>query len=1140
MHNLVYAQTDYNSILITDTLKINFNNRYSISQVNIIPNTEQIYLKGRILRPKDYNFIFSKGYFTLSDSLPYSIYDTLIVTYRTLKLSLQKEYKRRTLTIKYDDKFGDTVRVLTSTGSGFTPETIFGPGIQKSGTLIRGFTVGTTKDFSLNSGLRLQLSGRISEDVEIVAALTDENTPIQSEGNTERLEELDKVFIQIKHPNVIGTFGDYQLAQRYGEFGVINRKLQGLLGEFLFSDANRYLALATAGGKFNTNNFNGLDGIQGPYRLNGINNEKDIVIIAGTEKVFIDGIEMRRGENNDYTIEYSYATITFTPNRLITSASRISVDFEYTDRKFTRNFFGAGSSGKFFNDILQIKFQYLQEGDDQDAPIEIALSEEDKNLLINAGDDRNKASKSGVRLAEQDSLGIRIGIYTKIDTLINGDPFSYYLYAPGDSLSFYNVSFSYVGEQKGDYIRQSLGYYKFVGIGQGNYLPIIFLPLPELKQMGNFVANINPAKNISLNLELAGSLWDKNRFSSIDDDDNFGYAQNIFLKINPSDINIGSINLGKAGLSYRDRFVQSKFTSLDRYNEIEYDRNYNISQQSQPQDESLRELGINLQPIDELVISSTAGFLRKGDDFSSDRVNNFLRLTNQKDYFVEYNLDYVKSDNFNLTSSWFRHKANGYYNLGDIKSGIEFLAEDKVDKTESSDSLISGSLKYFDYAPYIEFKALEGFNVLAKYSFRDDYLAEKGLMEKESRSLTPSLDLIYNALKEFTTDLTFAYRSRKYEEAFKEKGLLDNETILLRSRSKFMFWESLLNGDLYYETSSQRSAKLQKVFVRVEEGKGNYIYLGDLNNNGIADEFEFQLTLFDGDYIQITLPTDELFPVLDLKTSTRWKINFSKITDDKSFIGKIIKPLTTETVLRIEENQRDESGNIFLIDFSSFQNEQTTIRGVNYFQQDFFLFENQQDLSFRFRFTQRKALNEFSGGYERYYNRERSLRIKFKMVQEISNQTDIVNQIDNAGAPENTNRTREINSNSITSEFSYRPDKNVEIGFRLKVGRSEDLFPVVPTIIDLNSQLIRLNISFLSTGRLRIEIERSELNAKATQNFIPFELTNGNQLGKNYFWRLNFDYRLTSFLQATMSYDGRLQGTNRVVHTMRAEARAYF
>ena len=83
--------------------------------------------------------------------------------------------------------------------------------MQKSGTLIRGFTVGTNKDFSLNSGLRLQLSGRLSDEIEVVAALTDENTPIQPEGNTERLEELDKVFIQVKHPNAIGTFGDYEL-----------------------------------------------------------------------------------------------------------------------------------------------------------------------------------------------------------------------------------------------------------------------------------------------------------------------------------------------------------------------------------------------------------------------------------------------------------------------------------------------------------------------------------------------------------------------------------------------------------------------------------------------------------------------------------------------------------------------------------------------------------------------------------------------------------------------------------------------------------------------------------------------------------------------------------------------------------------
>jgi len=245
--------------------------------------------------------------------------------------------------------------------------------------------------------------------------------------------------------------------------------------------------------------------------------------------------------------------------------------------------------------------------------------------------------------------------------------------------------------------------------------------------------------------------------------------------------------------------------------------------------------------------------------------------------------------------------------------------------------------------------------------------------------------------------------------------------------------------------------------------------------------------------------------------------------------------------LRIEENSREtDYAKIYLLKLSSFQNEKTTIRGNNYIQQDFFLFENSQELSFRFRFTQRKALNEFSNGYERSYNREKSVRIKFRMVQEISNQTDIVNQTDNVIAPVNSNRMRQINSNSVASDFSYRPERNIEVGFKIKVGRSEDSYPANPTIIDINSQLIRFNLSFLGTGRLRIEIERNELSANTSQNFIPYELTNGNQIGKNYYWRLNFDYRLNSFLQTTISYDGRVQGASKIVHTARAEARAYF
>lgn len=1136
-----HSQVRSNSFIAIDTFKINFDNKYFISQTNIYPNTEVVKLKNRVLSKDAYSVDYQRGYFSISDTVAYSIFDTVIISYLSIQLGLKKEYKLRTLIIQNDDNQNEVKAIIQPESKPLTTESIFGSGLQKSGTLVRGFTVGTNKDFSLKSGLRLQLSGNISEDIELVAALTDENTPIQPEGNTERLEELDKVFIQVKHPNAIGTFGDYQLQQRFGEFGVVDRKLQGLMGEFNYQDYYAYLSFAGSRGKFNTNRFNGIDGVQGPYRLSGTNNERDIIIIAGTEKVFLDGVELKRGENNDYTIEYSNATITFTPKRIITSASRISVDFEYTDRQFSRNFFGAGISSKFFRDRLKVGFQFLREGDDQNSPIDIVISDQDKEILKNAGDDRNKAVKSGVSLAEPDSLGIIRGIYLARDTLISGSQFTYYIYAPGDSNAIYNVSFSYVGEGKGDYVRESIGYYRFVGKNAGSYLPITFLPIPQLKQLATFSLSTEPVEKIIFNLDLATSSWDKNRFSSLDENDNNGYALNFLIRVDQQNLRFNEANFGKGSFFFRKRFIDEKFISFDRFNEVEFDRYYNTLSQQRPTNENLTELGANYLPFENLQLNSSFGFLRKGDDFKSDRFNNLIQFKFQDEYGFDYNLDFVKSSNQLIANKWYRHKANTFYRIWNFKPGVEFQAEDKSDTFSNSDSLLQGSLKYIEISPYIDLFNVKGVRLQTKNSLRQDYLPLKGKLLKESNSYLYSFDFGYSAIREVSSSLNFGFRQKNFSKEFKEIGFLDNQSIVVRSQSRFNFWERLVDGDLFYEVSTQKSARLQKVFVRVERGTGNYKYLGDLNNNGIADEFEFEPTVFDGDFILVTIPTDQLFPVIDLKTSTRWKFDLNSLTDDDTFFDKILDALSTETLWRIEENSKDPIySNVYLLKLSTFQKEATTIRGSNLFQQDIFIFENQQDLSFRLRFVERKSLNEFSAGFERGFFQERSLRVKFRMIQELSNQTDLTNVIDNLNTTSLSNRARKVSSNFLTSDFSYRPSRIMEIGFRFRTGRSEDTFPQNKTVVDINSQLIRFNLSFLGSGRLRIEVERNELTANTNINQIPFEITAGNLLGKNFLWRFNFDYRLSANLQTTISYDGRSQGNAKTIHSARAEARAFF
>ncbi|MEK6552519.1 MAG: hypothetical protein AABZ54_03620, partial [Bacteroidota bacterium] len=459
----------------------------------------------------------------------------------------------------------------------------------------------------------------LSDEIDLVAALTDENTPIQPEGNTEKLDELDKVFIELRHKNAVGTFGDYELNLRDNEFSQITRKLQGLKGELAFENTRGTLAIAGSRGKFNTNLFNGSDGNQGPYRLYGINNERAIIIIAGSERIYLDGQQLKRGENNDYIIDYSNSVITFTPKRLITSVSRISVDFEYTDQNYRRNFFGANFSSKLLNDKLKVGIGYFREGDDKDSPIDFSFTDDDLNILKSAGDDRYNAVRSGVSLALPDSTGKVQGVYSRVDTLIAMQQFSYYKYVPGNISSIYNVSFTYVGEGSGDYLKESLGNYKFAGRNNGSYLPIIFLPLPQLKQLGNISLSANILEGIKIDIDLSGSSWDKNKFSTVDDNDNYGYARRILIDVIPREVTIGNLSLGKIGISFKDRFIQSRFTSLDRIDEIEFNRYYNLPSQLS-KDQTLREAVLNYLPSQNIFLNTKYGFLKQGDQFSSDRI----------------------------------------------------------------------------------------------------------------------------------------------------------------------------------------------------------------------------------------------------------------------------------------------------------------------------------------------------------------------------------------------------------------------------------------------------------------------------------------------------------------------------------------
>ncbi len=364
-----------------------------------------------------------------------------------------------------------------------------------------------------------------------------------------------------------------------------------------------------------------------------------------------------------------------------------------------------------------------------------------------------------------------------------------------------------------------------------------------------------------------------------------------------------------------------------------------------------------------------------------------------------------------------------------------------------------------------------------------------------------------------------------FEKSFQSLNT-NQQTTLVKLQSRYRPFAQALDIDLLYDAAAQRTAKLERYFYKVRKGEGQYIWI-DANMNGVADlndEREFRPDRYDGEYIAVTLNSDALIPIIHVKTSSRIRITPSRfISNPVTMIEKVLASISAETYFRLEERSTEsEVSRIYLLNMSSFLNRRTTQLGTQFFQQDLFLFETEPEYSFRFRFNQRRALSQFASGVEQNFARERSLRARFQLSDDISNQTDLIVKDDNAVSSSSINQSRTIGSTNLSTDLSYRPERNIEIGIQIETSQSLDRSPLAPVTCDFNGQTIRVVYGFLGNGQLRSEFAREEiiLSQSVPGYTVPYELTAGRDLGKNFLWSTGAEYRLAGNVQFSLQYSG--------------------
>ncbi len=518
-------------------------------------------------RGVDYRVDYDAGALTVIAPPPYA--GPLVVAYEYLPFLQSEDYRRA---LEGEDMAEELERLEEAAAS---PSQLDITG-SKTFT-VRAGNAGGTDNF--DQSLRLSIRGNVG-DVKITGEISDQDLPMEGGGATEEIEAVDKISVRVEGRHLAATFGDYDAEVSGRRFADYQRRVTGIAAEAFYPtwEANAYGARAR--GRFATNEFYGVDGVQGPYRL-AARDDDDIIVLPGTQTIWLNGVQLKEGENNDYVVDYDLATITFTVRRPISAQDRIVVDFQYTTEEYQRDFFGATTEARLAGDAVSVGALYLHEEDNRDRDF-FGLGNYRKWLEA-VGDDEERA-----RVVALDE---------------NGD-----------------VIYDYVGEGQGEYVRQwdpvvGKYVYLYVGPGNGDYMPkTILLPLPKRQSLFDVTAAVTPSRLITVEAEGATSDLDANTFSVLGDADDTGMAGSA-----AATVRLGAVELFRPLGEFDVRHVvegrDGRFRNLGREDGVVFLQDWDLEDEvaglAHPPGYNMYETTVTESPVPSLSASASYGAIHQ-------------------------------------------------------------------------------------------------------------------------------------------------------------------------------------------------------------------------------------------------------------------------------------------------------------------------------------------------------------------------------------------------------------------------------------------------------------------------------------------------------------------------------------------------
>ncbi|MBK8142817.1 MAG: hypothetical protein IPK57_18830 [Chitinophagaceae bacterium] len=1114
----------------TDSIKVD--------TISIVPNT--FFISNVVVEDYRIDYVNAILYWKRKP-----VTDAVTITYRVFPFKLNPVAQR----MNYDSVMNNFYQKPFEFNNGLAgnQKGVFDFGTLKAeGSRGRQIGFGNSQDAVVNSSLNLQLSGMLGDSIEIQAAITDNNIPIQPDGTTQQLNEFDQVFLQFKKRGWQLNLGDIDIRQNQSYFLNFYKRLQGIS----FQTENRLsksissktlVSGSIAKGKFNRQILDPLEGNQGPYRLRGPNNELFFVVLANTERVFYDGQLLQRGEDQDYVINYNSAEITFTPRRMITKDSRIQVEFEYAERNYLNT--NLYLSQEFeVNQKLKIRLGAFNNNDAKNSPINQVLDTRQKQFLADLGDSTQNAFYPTALI---DSFAADKILYEKIYVGLD----SFYQYSTNPVTAKFSLSFVDVKQGNGNYVPEFNGangkVYKYLppvaGIRQGQYEPVQILVAPRRQQIVNLGIDYAIDKNTLVKAEVATSNNDVNTFSTKQDGDDRGWATKVQLSNNKMLRAAKKLEL-TTGLDYE--YVQSKFKPLERLRNVEFTRDWGLTLFS--------------VPVNENIIRVSAGMKDKNNHAVSYQFINYNRSDNYNGFqnVIKHNADWKGwrfNNQFTVTNFNVQNDKGTFLRptfdiskqlkkMDNWRVGLNYSLEQSTSRYKTNDTLTPTAFSFDIYSAYLKSDESKKNKYGITFFTRSDKYPVGKEFVRGDRSLNLNLqtELLANPKRQFYLNTTFR-KLKVYNTILSRQK--EDETILGRAEYVMNEWKGLLTGTVLYEVGAGQEQRRDFAYLEVPAGQGEYAWI-DYNNDGIQQLNEFELAAFpdQAKFIRVFTPTNDFIKANYITFNYRLDISPRSVLNSPNLKGakKLLSKLNLLTSFQTSKKSVASGG----FEFNPFKygvNDtalitlSTTILNTLSFNRfsskwgfDFSNYRNNGKSLLTYGYESRK-INDWSVKWRWNINRSLALTVNGKKGTNA------------LYTPQFTNRNYQLSVYTVEPSVIYIKGTKFRIVSSYKFDSKKNL----PLYGNEKSISNSLNLE----SRYNI-LQRSSLTGKFTFNNINYDspanttvsyiMLDGLLPGKNFLWSLGFNKRLINNLELNFQYDGRKAGSSRTVHLGRAGVTALF